>query len=554
MKRFLTLSSRIRPFLVIASCALIAALALPSCSKGSGSASLKGEKLVNGKFETTRSITVEVYDRSNDGGSDPETNFYANYIKEGMLKEHNVAVTFKRVPRWTEVEALNNLLAANDAPDVCVTYSYPTVLTYAGMGGVLDMAPYLDKYKKQLPNLWQLLGDQNIYWDKDPETGTVYAVEALLFQNNRTSVFVREDWLKKLGLKEPTNLAEFESTLRAFRDNAKLLLGDDAGKMIPFSLGVDVGWRADILTTSFVPDSITDKEMWVRGFDDRRLLWPNYKEGIRVLNKWYGEGLVWKDFPLYPIGDKTEDNLIKAGFVGAFVHNWDIPYRDGEQGIHANLKKIVSPDAAYIAVDCFKNDAGKYRKYLSAPIDRKVFFPATNDEPVASLLYLDFISKFETRKFLQIGESGVTNEPQPDGSVKMIAVKGEKIMNSGMNIDYTITINGLDLGDPEITAKSLANGYGGVDKRFIEKSYAIQRNESRITPNFNVGVVQAEEGMGPALKEKRDNLLVQSIVASPADFDSVYDRGMKDYLSSGGQAIIDERAAKYEKMFGMETK
>ena len=77
------------------------------------------------------------------------------------------------------------------------------------------MAPYLDKYKKQLPNLWQLLGDQNIYWDKDPETGTVYAVEALLFQNNRTSVFVREDWLKKLGLKEPTNLAEFESTLRA---------------------------------------------------------------------------------------------------------------------------------------------------------------------------------------------------------------------------------------------------------------------------------------------------------------------------------------------------
>src|SRR5512137_3144056 len=92
-------------------------------------------ELVNGKFTRTRSITVEVYDRSNDGGSKPEDNFYTNFIKEGMLRDHNVAVTFRRVPRWTEVEQINNLLAAGDAPDVCVTYSYPTILTYATMGG-----------------------------------------------------------------------------------------------------------------------------------------------------------------------------------------------------------------------------------------------------------------------------------------------------------------------------------------------------------------------------------------------------------------------------------
>jgi len=367
-----------------------------------------------------------------------------------------------------------------------------------------------------------------------------------LFQNNRTSVFVREDWLKKLGLKEPSTLAEFEAMLRAFKANAPKLLGASVDKMIPFSLGVDVGWRADILTTSFVPDKISDKDMWINGFDDRRLLWPNYKQGIKVLNKWYNEGLIWKDFALYAIGDKTEENLIKAGYVGAMIHNWDIPYRDGEQGVAANLKKIVGPDAAYIAVDCFKNDAGKYRKYLSAPVDRKVFFPSTNKEPVASLFYLDWISKLENRKFLQIGEEGVTHETQADGSVKTIAAKGGKIMNSGFNIDYTIVINGLDLGNPSLTAKSLANGYAGVDKRFIEKSYASQRRDSRISASFNLGKIEAEVGQGPALSEKRNNFLVQSIVANPAQFDSVYDAGYKDYLGSGGQAIIDERRAKYE--------
>jgi putative aldouronate transport system substrate-binding protein len=433
---------------------------------------------------------------------------------------------------------------------VCVTYSYPTIQTYANMGGVLDMAPWLAQYKSQLPALWSLLTDRNIYWNKDPVKGTVWAIEALLFHNNRTSVFVREDWLAKLKMKAPTTITEFESMLGAFQKNAATLLGKDAAKMIPFSISFDVGWRADILTTSFVPDKITDKEMWINGFDDRRLLWPNYKEGVRVLNKWYNAGLIWKDFPLYGAGDKTEDNLLKAGYVGAFIHNWDYPYRDsGDGGIAGNLKKLVGPDAAYIAVECFKNDAGAYRKYLSPPVDRKVFFPSTNKQPVASLLYLDWISTLENRKFLQIGEEGINHDTQADGSVKAVAVRGYKIMNSPNNIDYTITINGLDLGKQDLNGKSLALAYAGVDKRFLEVSYATQRNQSRVTANFNVGPIKAEEGMSPVEKEKRDNLLAQAIVAKPDQFDAVWNAGFKDLLASGVQAIIDERSAKYEAFY-----
>jgi putative aldouronate transport system substrate-binding protein len=211
--------------------------------------------------------------------------------------------------------------------------------------------------------------------------------------------------------------------------------------------------------------------------------------------------------------------------------------------------KNGGPDAAYIAIECFPNDSGQYRKYLSPPVDRKVFLPATNKEPVASLLYLDWLAKFENRNFLQIGEEGVNHVTQDDGSVKTIAAKGEKIMNSGANLDYTIVINGLDMGDPSKTAKSLAMGYAGVEKKYIEKSYAIQRNQSRVTANFNVGQISAEEGMGPVEEEKRNNLLTQSVVAKTADFDSVWDKGFKDLLNSGVQAIIDERAAKYAKFF-----
>ena len=521
----------------------------PSASAPAESTPPSNAEIVDGKFVKTRSITVEVYDRGNDGGSTPEDNFYTDYIKEGMLRDHNVEVTFVPVGRWTEVDEINNLLAAGNAPDICVTYSYPTIQTYANMGGVLDLAPYVEENKDMLTNLWDLLEEVNIYYDKDPDTGTLWALEARLIHNMRINTFVREDWLKKLSLSEPTTLQEFETVLKAFKDNAQTLLGKDADKMIPFSTSFDVGWRTDNLNVSFFPDTMTEKEMYVNGFDDRHLLFPGYKQGIKVLNNWYNDGLIWKDFPLYGKGDTTEDNLLKAGYVGAFIHNWDYPYRNGPEGIHANLQTLIGPEAAFIAVDPFKNEAGKPAKFVGSTVDRKVFFPSTNDEPLASMLYLDFISKLETRKFLQIGEEGVTHEVQSDGSVKLIARPGgdPKIMNSPNNIDYTITANGLDLGDEDKTIKSIALGYAGVDKSYIEKAYQTAKNEGRTTPSVHVGEIKAEEGMGAALPEKRDAFLIQSVVAKPDQFDSVYDSGLKDYLNSGGQAIIDERAAAYDK-------
>lgn len=505
------------------------------------------------RFTETRKITVEIYDRGNTGGTDPEDNFYTDYIKEGMLRDHNVEVTFVPVPRWTEGEVLNNLLAANQAPDIGVTYSYPTIQTYANMGGILDMAPIIEANKDITPDLWDLLTESNIYWNQDPETKTIWAIEARLNQLNRTNTFVREDWLKKLNIEAPRSLEEFEDMLVAFRDNASTLLGADADKMIPFSTSFDVGWRADHLTASFVPNDITDKDVFVYGFDDRKLFLPNYKEAIRTLNKWYNDDLVWKDFPLYPAGDETEDNLMKVGYVGAFIHNWDYPYRNGDDGIHANLMNIAGPDAAYIAIEPFVNDAGVYKKFLSGPVDRKVFFPATNKEPVASMLYLNWISKLENRIFLQFGEEGVTHEKMADGSLKTIATTGEKIMNSPANIDYTITSNGLDLGDPVLTGKSLANGYAGVDSRFIEVANQITTNDGRIDQNANVGEIRAEDGQGQALKEKRDTLLNQAVVAPVNDFDSIWDSGFRDILNSGGQAIIDERLAAWEKYYGDAT-
>ena len=510
-------------------------------------------ELVDGKFAETRHITVEVYDRGNDGGSDPTDNMYTEYIKQGMLEDHNVEVEFVAVPRWTEVDEINNLLAAGNAPDICVTYDYATIQTYANMGGVLDLQDYVTD-KENLPNLWDWLGETNIYWDQDMTDGTLWAIEGKLANSRRILTFVRQDWLDALGLSAPTTKAEFYDVICAFRDNADTLLGADADKMIPFSVSYDVGWRAALLIESEIDPSITDKEYYVNGFDDRKLTENGTKEAIRTLNQWYNEGLLWDDFALYGSGDSTEDDMMKAGYIGAFMHNWDYPYRNGEDSVQANLQRLVGEDAKYVAVDCFEDANGDHTKYVSSTAgDRKIFFPSTNDEPLASMLYLDWISDPEHIEYLQQGDEGVTHNTLEDGAVEIIAATGDAIQNSGMNIDYTITCNGIHYTDDEITLKSAAHNYANVDPADVEEAIKLAETDMKPAKNYKTSAIAAEDGMGEALSSKRDILLDTAVTCAVDQFDTVWDEGMADYLASGGQAIMDERAAAWDAVYSSEN-
>lgn len=517
----------------------------PAADSGSG------DELVDGKFAETKHITVEVYDRGNDGGTDPTNNMYTKYIQDGMLADYNVEVEFKAVPRWTEVDELNNLLAASDAPDICVTYDYATIQTYANMGGVYDLADLVESNKDITPNLWNWLGETNMLWDKDPYTGTLWAIEGKRATTNRINTFIRKDWLDKLELKEPTTKAEFEEVMKAFRDNADTLLGADADKMVPYSISFDVGWRAATLIESFIDPAISDREFYVNGFDDRKLTENGTKEAVKLLNQWYNDGLLWKDFALYESGDTTEDDMMKAGYVGAFTHNWDYPFRNGDDSINANLKRIVGEDAKFIAIDPFEDSKGGHTKYVTSTAgDRKIFFPVTNDEPLASLLYLEWISDPEHIQYLQLGDEGVTHEVLEDGSYSVIAATGDPIMNSGFNIDYTITCNGLNLKDPALTELSISHSYAGIEPEIVAQANKIAQTDAVQEKHVNVGAIDSEEGMGTALAEKRDIMYDQCVGCSVDEFEANWEKYLADYLSSGGEAIQKERDEKWVKLYG----
>ncbi len=512
--------------------------------------------MLNGKFVDTRHISVELYDRSVEGGTEAGDNAWTQWIQAQMLERYNVEVEFITVSRWDEVNAINNLLASGTAPDICYTYSYSTIQTYADMGGVLDLAPILEANKALVPSMFDWLGDSLIYTDLDPATGILWAIEGKRNETCRINTFVRKDWLDALGLAEPKTKAEFEAVLVAFRDNADKLLGADASKMVPFSMSYDVGWRAANLIESFMDPDITDEELYVNGYDDRKYTENGAKEAARLLNKWYNDGLIWKDFALSTADDSSEDDMIKAGFVGAFMHNYDYPFRGGVDSINATLKAMRGDDAKFVAVNCFEDKNGKYTKYrYSEGGDRKVFFPATNDEPVASLCYLEFMSQAATVEYLQAGEEGINHTVAPNGAWVLISdPEGhhEYFVNSGKNIDMTINCNGLRLATEELTNLSLAYSYPEVDPADVQQAIEAAKLDARAPKTVSVGDIAAE-AEGTDLSGKRDEGYDNSIVASVADFDSVWDKFMSEYMAAGGQAIMEERQEAWDRTYGDAT-
>lgn len=487
-------------------------------------------------------LVVEVFDRGTDGGkTDPTNNFYTDWIKEKALKDLNIGVTFKAVSRWEEVEQMNNLMAASSAPDVCLTYSTDLIASYRDLGGLVDVSPYVDTLLKDVKAFLgedtSLPGKDLIMRDMIPETGKLYDVPSRRINVAGLNTFIRKDWLDKLGLPVPTTKEEYFDALVQFKEKDPGGVGKD--KVIAFTSTDDVQWRASNIAYSFIDPTLSDKDFYINTVVDRFFLLPGYKEGVRYLNKMYNAGLIDPQFPLYK-GDTESDNSIKSGVVGSFIHNWDQAYRESP-GVLIELQKTV-PDASYIAIDPFKNADGKTPKYQYDKAGVRIFIPSYSKNPEGAMRYINWITLFENRYFLQIGEEGVTHQ-LVDGVPKIITAEGPKIMNSALNIDYTITINGLDLNDEAKNLQATANSYS-FDKALITSAYELSMKDGKATPVRQVALSAA----GPVtqtLQDKGKTLMAEAIKAPADKFDATWDAGIQDWLASGAQAVVDERAQKY---------
>jgi len=484
---------------------------------------------------STGKLTVEIFDRGTDGGRTlAYDNAWMTWIKEKVKKDLDIDVTFVAVGRWSENTDIVNLMASSSAPDLCYTYNGDMISNFRDQGGILDLAPYIDKY---LPDLKKLLGEDPVFPGKDfimrnadTKTGKIYSIPSARVALAQRNIFIRKDWLDKLGLPVPTNIQQFHDALVAFRDKDPGNVGRN--RVVPFGQNNDVRWGlADFINNS-IAKNLSDRDRWVNTVHERNLALNGHKEGVRLMNQWYNEKLIYQDFPLMTVADNF-NNQIKSGVVGAFCQNWDLVYRT-DYKINEELAKNV-PGASYIPIDL-----GLSNKSMMDKTGLQIFIPAFSKNKIDALRYLNWLSKFENFNFIQIGKEGV-NHRLVNGIPQIINSTDPKwIQNSAQNIDITMPLNGVELGSQDKNARVLALSYGNVPADTIVNAYNISVKGARaaIVRQVTTTVNQYAQ----TLTDKADALLAQSIRAPTADFDRIYDAGYRDWLASGAQEVINERA------------
>lgn len=207
------------------------------------------------------------------------------YINE----KFNVDYQRVDIPQDQVNEKMNVMLAAGeqiDAFNVPVFGTDPKAIhSLIANDTIQPLNDYLDKYGqnllKEVPEeVWKYVTD---------EDGSIWGIPEMGFKS-KLFLFVRKDWMDKLGIEPPKTLEQFEQMLIAFRDgdpdgNGK----NDTYPLIDFNSTYISGFMGTFLKHGNSAVEIDGK--LVPAFMD-----PNYKTYVETLARWYKDGLIHPEF------------------------------------------------------------------------------------------------------------------------------------------------------------------------------------------------------------------------------------------------------------------
>ena len=486
------------------------------------------------RFDKPVTLKISVFDRGNAGGTAPDNNYYTKWIQENFGDPRNITIEWTVIPRSEEEAKLNTLLAGGTAPDLCFTYNSDLVGNYVAQEGLLELSDLVEQYG---PHIKSFLGKNILAAGR--KNGGLYAIPARRIVIADQGLFIREDWLEKLGLPMPTTKAELIDVLRAFRDNDMDGDGDPSNE-IPWAINSDLR-NVAVVQLSFLQD-LSDRTMACYP----RPMIPGYKDFALFFNQLYNEGLISPDFAL----DKSDlhFNTMTSGKGGMYMGNYDHPIRVSP-GILAALQ-TYEPDAKLTALQCFENaaDPTKYYHGMYGAHGLYNFIPVYSQQPEAAMMYLDWLCQDDTIFALQNGVEGITYELNEDGVPLVInpdEAHHDMTFNSMQNLDYNLLVNGQWLGSDELTMKAQALSYQGFADLYADMYTKNHKDPINTGWTFEV-VLEASAQYGTSLSEYEKEILTKVAMADPAEAPALFDQMLEQYKAMGGQACADEACAAWD--------
>ena len=294
-----------------------------------------------------------------------------------------------------EILAFNLMLSSGELPDI-IAYELPEELEKLGADGkVIPLEDLIEKYAPNIKKFWE----ENPKYKKDAISadGHIYMIPNY---NDYDSIstsqgyYIRKDWLRKLGLKEPETTDELYTALKAFRekdpngngkkDEIPIFLRGNTTKKIILSLTdifeAEYNWYVKGKTPVFGPAQ------------------PEYRDAIRELAKWYKEELI--DSEVFTRDTSSRDYVLNNN-LGGFTCDWF----SSTGNYNSKLKEII-PDFDFSVILPVE-----YKGKRSTAFSRENYLGGwsitkTAKDPITIIKYFDFWYSEEGRRLWNFGVEG----------------------------------------------------------------------------------------------------------------------------------------------------
>lgn len=493
---------------------------------------------------------------------DYATNEFTKWYEE----KTNIHIEWDVVPVDALKEKVNLILASGDYPDVFFGTDISTGLEE--LYGVeqqllLPLDNLIDKYGVELKNIFE--SNPTLKGTITATDGKVYGLPAWNDCYHCTfaqKMWIHKGWLENLNLKMPETTEEFYNMLKAFKENDPN--GNNKADEIPLAGAVD-GWMGGV--NDFILNAFT----YSNGYDALKLILkdgkistilntPEYREGLRYLNKLYEEGLIYspsytqRNEQLRALAANPGDEILGAFASGANVNVIDGASDPERYENYVALPPLKGPDSVRNATH-FKFSAATLGSF---------YISASSKHPEAAFRWADALYSDDViiRKFMgeenvhwkkaEPGEIGINGEP---ALYTRIAPYSEEPQNSHFfNIGITYLTNEFRFGesvpdDLDITKPE------GLEKLLVEETknkyepYAPSDNLSILPP---IRLLDNENQAIQTLSVELSNYAGESMVrfiTGDLDLDNNWDSYVKSLETIGLQTLIDTYQVGYDRQF-----
>ncbi|WP_413035165.1 extracellular solute-binding protein [Paenibacillus xylanilyticus] len=510
-----------------------------------------------GKYEQAITLTygkeVDPTDKSLPAGDTPENNQYSRYVKDNL--NIDTKVTWQAATGTNYEQKVNLAISSNDLPDALVVKD-TQLRAMVKAGQLEDLTDAFNRYAS--PAMKSYMEKTNgVSAEAVTFDGKMYAIPSIQVHSDGVhQMWIRKDWLDKLGLEPPKTMEDLEKVAKAFVEQ------DPDGNGQNDTIGIAGQQNGGRLYANFLESTNNTYGLdpifgayqaypgyWLKDDSGNPVygsILPETKEALAKLRDMYANGLIDKELGIR----KSASEPVVNGNAGIFFAPWWMGYGPLPDAIKNN------PEANWQAYLLPLDADGQFNAHMGAPSTVFVVVRKGYEHPEAVIKMLNLLIRDESKFDISVPVGHyplrvpMSYMDESEYSAKALQ---EVLAGAKKPEDFTDPGYKLLAADIQNVKKVKKEPYDNMDIQYWDpqadlgvwsRIYSLLVGSSSLQQDYNkvysllYSQTRTMESRWSNLKKLEDETFLKIIMgAAPLD---TFDTFVSDWKKQGGDRITEE--------------